>query len=158
MHRTSLKSMRKFAKQRLGIESVLEIGSRLAPQYRKLFPGIRYVGADVLPGRNVDVVVVAGEPLPFADGEFDAVISGQSLEHDPRFWITLPEMGRVAGRWACVIAPGTSKLHARPDYWRFMHDAQDVWAELLGMELAERWWDENGAPNDCGGIFRKEGA
>jgi len=155
MHSTSLQSMRNRFSTRFKVSSVLEIGSRNATQYRELFPDARYVGVDLAPGRNVDQVVVAGDPLPFADGEFDAVISGQSLEHDLRFWITLAEMGRVSSKYAVVIAPGTSKLHARPDYWRFMHDAQDVWAELLGMEIIERWRDENDRASDCGGIFGK---
>lgn len=65
------------------------------------------VGADVVPGPDVDVVVDAGSSWGFADGSFDAVLCTQVLEHvrnpvgmlmeihrvlapDGKFYATLP--------------------------------------------------------------------
>jgi len=158
VHETSYRSMKRFADQfAVDVSSVLDVGSQdVNGSYKQLFPQAKYVGIDVAPGPNVNVVIKPGERFPFADNEFGAVISGQCLEHDPGFWMTLSEMGRVSCEWICVIAPGGGHYHAYPkDYWRFMEDAPLAWANLLGAKLIDKWRDEGTKWQDCGGIYRK---
>jgi ubiquinone/menaquinone biosynthesis C-methylase UbiE len=53
-----------------------------------------YVGVDMFPGDNVDVVCDI-HALPFADAAFDACLSFNTLEHDANAPATLAEMARV---------------------------------------------------------------
>ena len=55
-----------------------------------------YVGLDIAAGKNVDMV--PGDPFCWTEIEsesFDLVISGNMLEHNPYFWITVAEIARV---------------------------------------------------------------
>ncbi len=101
---------------------------------------------------------------------FGAVISGQTLEHDPYFWKTLENISGclIAPSWAFIIVPSKGKYHKHPiDCYRFYKDADKVFAEIMGMELIETVWntDKNvykQAPNlpekywgDLGMVFKK---
>ena len=48
----------------------------------------------------------------FAAGEFDTVLCNATLEHDPRFWLTLAEIRRVArpGGLIAIGVPGFARL------------------------------------------------
>ena len=111
---------------------ILDVGSRVIEQddsYKGLFPeaSYSYTGLDVEAGTNVDVVVA--NPYRWdelASESFDVVISGQVLEHNPYFWITLAEIARVLvpGGLVCLIAPSTGDVHRYPlDCWRFYPDS-----------------------------------
>jgi SAM-dependent methyltransferase len=54
-----------------------------------------YVGIDLAPQANVDVVANGGD-LPFQSGQFDVVMSSECFEHDPNWEATLTEMIRTA--------------------------------------------------------------
>lgn len=61
---------------------------------RYLFEGGNYVGLDVVPGKNVDIVGTAhqhSEP----DGTYDVVVSTEMLEHDPHWAASLCNMARL---------------------------------------------------------------
>ena len=75
---------------------------------------------------------------------FGAVISGQTLEHDPFFWRTLKNISDklVSPGWAFIIVPSKGKYHAHPyDCYRFYKDADRASAEIMGMELIETVWN-----------------
>jgi SAM-dependent methyltransferase len=125
---------------------VLDLGAMAysaQESYRPLFaaPGFDYVGLDVATGPNVDVVV--DDPHCWAEvptASFDVVISGQALEHDPQFWVTLAEVARVLrpGGYACLIAPSTGPVHRYPvDCWRFYPDAGPALLTWAGLEPVE---------------------
>src|SRR5689334_10205631 len=60
--------------------SLLDIGCGQKP-YRSLMPSItEYVGADVVKGPQVDVLITPNKPLPLPDGRFDAVLITQVME------------------------------------------------------------------------------
>ncbi len=63
-----------------------------------------------------------GKRLPFADGEFDTVLSVQTLEHTPKPQALVREMARVLhpdGR-LLLSAPFSFRLHEQPhDYFRY---------------------------------------
>lgn len=70
---------------------VLDIGSLdINGNNRYLFDGCDYVGLDVVPGPNVDVVSIAHEYKPSIP--FDVVLSTNSLEHDLYWQQTLDAM------------------------------------------------------------------
>lgn len=53
----------------------------------------------------------------FADASFDTVLSNSVLEHDPRFWLTLAEMRRVA-RPGALVAIGVPAYSAAAPAWK----------------------------------------
>jgi SAM-dependent methyltransferase len=130
---------------------VLDVGSmahELQDTYRPLFdgPGYDYVGLDLEPGSNVDIV--PADPYQWAeipDNSFDAVITGQMLEHNPFFWITLAEITRVTkpGGLVCIIAPSAGFTHRYPlDCWRFYPDAASAMFGYVGLETVEAYVED----------------
>jgi SAM-dependent methyltransferase len=125
---------------------VLDLGAMAyaaQDSYRPLFdpPHFEYAGLDVVAGPNVDVVVAdphCWDEVPTAS--FDVVVSGQALEHDALFWVTLAEISRVLrpGGWTCLIAPSTGPVHRFPlDCWRFYPDAGEAMFAWAGLESVE---------------------
>jgi SAM-dependent methyltransferase len=67
-------------------------------------------------------VLYDGKRLPFADGEFETVLSVQTLEHTPEPQALLREMARVLHRDGRLLltAPFSFRLHEEPhDYFRY---------------------------------------
>jgi len=85
-----------------------------------------YTGLDMRPGPNVDVTADA-HAIPFPDKTFQNVLCLETLEHDCAFWVTVPELARVAkpGGTVAVTASGIHfPKHDYPsDYWRFTSEA-----------------------------------
>jgi SAM-dependent methyltransferase len=151
MHEASFEKMRAFKCTYLQPSPahqirVLDVGSGSPPgslTYRALFSSseFRYVGLDVEPGANVDVVPADSFCWGEFDSEsFDVVVSGQMLEHNPYFWITLAEVARVLaeGGLVAIIAPSTGFPHRYPlDCWRFYPDSWPSMCAYVGLELVE---------------------
>jgi len=144
MHSESLAHMqRAFRKHFSDLEkgTVLEVGSKTRkPGYRTLFErhGWTYVGCDLVEGANVDIVLEDPFRFPMADDSYDAVISGQMMEHNTMFWLTFLEMSRVLkmGGMMAHIAPSRGHEHRAPqDCWRFYRDGMTALADWSGMEI-----------------------
>lgn len=110
----------------LSCKEVLEVGSRNVNGTVKYFFLGTYIGIDMVPGVEVDIVARA-DNLPFDDERFDVVICTEMLEHDPYFWKSIQEMWRVL-RWDGLLLLTTRgigfPLHEYPsDYWRFTNAA-----------------------------------
>ena len=138
MHETSMQRMGKFRKSYvLAGQSVLDVGGAdVNGSYRKLFQDCDYKTLD-LEGADI---IVDGWDWPIDNDQFDVVISGQMLEHDKFFWLTLKNIARVLkpGGVVCLIAPMAWRVHRYPvDCWRFQPDASASFAEWMGMELVE---------------------
>ena len=112
---------------------VLEVGSRdltsPIPSARMLFKDKvnEYIGIDMLPGPGVDQVIDGHDiKIYFQEGEFDVVVSTDTLEHDRAFWKTVENMRWVLkpGGWMVIAVPTLHcGLHEHPkDYWRFMQE------------------------------------
>lgn len=115
-------------------ENVLEVGSlNVNGGVRDLIDAGSYVGLDMRPGPDVDVVGLAKE-LPFGDATFDLVVCTEMLEHDPTFWLSLAEMGRVLKPKALLILTTRGNgfaEHRHPvDHYRFMPDSMPVLLDL----------------------------
>lgn len=105
---------------------VLDVGSlNINGSFRGLVEGKgwRYVGIDLVSGRNVDAVV---DPYryPFPRCTFDVVISGCTMEHVGRIWEWVPELARILkpGGLLAIVTHTNFYEHHSPDYWRLMPD------------------------------------
>jgi len=105
--------------------TMLEIGSRARSDTirRDWFPTMGYIGVDILPGDNVDLVCDAhklSEKLPRAS--VDGVFSVSTFEHLLMPWKVIVELNRVMrlGAVGYIRTHQTIGLHDLPwDYWRF---------------------------------------
>src|SRR5947209_4298942 len=116
----------KVTEHDLSSRSTLEVGAyNVNGSVRDLFTGA-YLGVDMRPGPGVGKVASA-DSLPFLDSEFGVVVSTEMLEHDPTFWLSIPEMARVLapGGHLILTARGNGfPRHDYPgDYWRFTPDS-----------------------------------
>ena len=151
VHQASFEKMRAFRSaypsesERFPLR-VLDVGSgsnEALLSYRDLFgpPDFEYVGLDISPGYNVDIV--PDDPFSWTTIEresFDIVVSGQTFEHNPYFWITAAEIARVLvpGGLVVVIAPSTGRVHRYPfDCWRFYPDSWSALCAYVGLDLQE---------------------
>lgn len=75
--------------------SVLDVGSlNVNGTAKPLFNNCKYVGLDLGPGENVDVVCKAHE-YDAPDASFDTIISGECFEHDMYIEQTLKNIVRL---------------------------------------------------------------
>jgi SAM-dependent methyltransferase len=123
----------------LGRGSVLDVGSYdVNGNVRELFKGARYVGIDMRAGPNVDRVVDAHDLVQtFGPESFDTVVCCEMLEHDPAFWVSMSQMGRILkpeGRMILTTRGIGFPLHEYPsDLWRFTLDAGKRLGELADL-------------------------
>ena len=136
MHSESMREMQKFADM-LPTDRLLRIGDVGSQDingcYRRLFLQWDYVGLDIVPGPNVDVVLNAEWSNA---GEFDVVISGQTLEHVRQPWDIMRRIATITkpGGKLCIIAPHTFPFHEYPeDCWRIWPDGMRGLFEYVGF-------------------------
>ena len=148
-----------------GNARVLDVGSCIQDgqdrSYRELMEGREYIGADLVSGPNVDVVMPGPCELPFEDGEFGAVISGQMLEHCERPWRMVPEMARVlaVGGMMILIAPASGPQHLCPlDCWRILPDGMRILGRDAGLETVVIARASVAPWYDVLGVFKKVAA
>ncbi len=132
---------------------IYDLGSQdVNGSYRPIFsePKWQYMGLDMVPGKNVDVVL----HTPYVWSEIsrnsaDVLISGQAFEHIKYFWITMLEVARVLkpGGICCILAPSSGPEHRYPlDCWRFYPDGMIALAHFAQMEVLEAntQWEDKG--------------
>lgn len=143
MHTSSMDLMAEFARKYIGHMPmrVLDVGScDICGSYRDIFRDHRYIGLDLEPGKNVDMIGGLYR-YPAPDNSFDVVISGQTIEHvrDLHRWIT--ELARVLAPCGlcCVIGPNTFPEHRHPvDCWRIFPDGMRfLLEEVAGLTVLE---------------------
>jgi len=126
--------------------NIADIGSlNVNGDYRGLFnaPTWKYVGVDMNPGQNVDVVV-DGETdwKNIEDQTFDLVISGQTMEHVRMPWIWMMEIRRILrrGGQAFIVAPHTHHEHNFPvDCWRVFPEGMKALMAWCGFYDVKTW-------------------
>jgi len=122
---------------------VLEIGSRARSGItrRHLVPEkLGYVGLDIMPGPNVDLVGDAHELSAIVGGrKFVAAFSLSVFEHLAMPWKVVLELNRAlaAGGLVFVNTPQTWPLHDEPwDFWRFsIHSWPCLFNARTGFEI-----------------------
>lgn len=158
MHLSSIDKMKVFRDKYLsGKEDsklkILDLGSmEIGGSYRSIFDEKKweYTGMDLLPGKNVDIVL--SDPynwLEIESNSVDVFISGQTFEHIEYFWKTMLEIARVLkpGALCCVIAPSSGPEHRYPvDCWRFYPDGFKALARYAGLEVLKvgTQWEPEG--------------
>ena len=145
MHASSMKRMEWFIKYYLQTTKkldILDVGSYdVNGCYKELFKPnqFNYVGLDMERGPNVDIVPLSAYKWNELENDsYDAVISGQALEHIEFFWVTISEMVRVTkeGGLICIIAPNGFGEHRYPvDCWRFFTDGMIALARYYKLEI-----------------------
>ena len=119
--------------------SVLELGARGTRVDPRLHGYRRYVGVDVHPGPNVDVVGDAHCLSQLVDGPFDAVYSISTFEHLAMPWKVVLEINRVLrdGGLLFTATHHTWPPHELPwDYWRYSRGAfESLLNAHTGFEL-----------------------
>lgn len=179
MHESSYRIMSEFAKKFVPNDRdtlVVDIGAQLIDgqqnlgSYRNIFdnyPRVRYKGADMVEGLNVDIVL--SSPYNWSNipaNSADFVISGQMLEHVECPWLTFIEINRVLkpGGICCIIAPSTGIMHNFPlDCYRYYPDGISTLAAYASLEVLEAYaeWETEKYPKrnpewrDCVLIARK---
>lgn len=145
MHSSSCLRMEWFVKNYLNDDKamhVLDVGSYAVSgfgSYRHLFNESKYVykGLDIEAGPNVDIVATTPYSWPMiSDKCFDAVISGQTFEHNEFFWFTVMEMVRVLkdDGLLCIIVPRNAPIHRYPvDAYRYDTDGMIALARFGGL-------------------------
>jgi hypothetical protein len=139
MHKSSMRLMADFRDRCLGGMAgctVLDVGALRLPNhdcYRTLFRDYQYIGMDVTPGDNVDVVGYEN----LAD-TYDVVISGQVMEHIPRPWEWLARLAGLFRVYICIIAPNAWPEHRYPlDCYRFLPDGMRALFDYAGIMPVE---------------------
>ena len=113
MHPVMFAAFDRLCRQRAVGGRVLEIGALPGPDSLLNLPALAGATAKIGlsldgPHRTADFEILQGNANAmerFADASFDAVLCNSVLEHDPRFWLTLAEIRRVA-RPGALIAIG----------------------------------------------------
>lgn len=98
--------------------------------------GWSYVGLDLQPGKNVDVVATDPYHYPFADDAFDVVLSGSTMEHVQAIWRWVPELVRVLrpGGMLAIVTHWRYDEHRYPvDCWRIMPDGMRYLFDQTGQ-------------------------
>jgi len=133
---------------------ILDVGSQdIRGSYRPIFdrPPWRYLGVDIAPGKNVDLVI--REPYNWRElksNSIDVVICGQTFEHTEFFWETAEEIERILkpNGLCCIIAPWTGPVHRYPlDCWRMNCDGMLAIARYGSLEVLENWTQTGDSPN-----------
>lgn len=163
MHQSSLKKMWDFRNKYLEGKTncsllILDLGSMdVNGSYRECFnsPQWTYIGLDLAPGKNVDIVLK--NPYDWSEvkgNSVDVIISGQAFEHIEYFWLTALEIGRVlkSGGLCCIIAPSAGPEHRYPvDCWRFYPDGFAAIARFAKLDILELYtdWEKDVSYTDC---------
>ncbi len=124
---------------------ILEIGSREvtgASSARKLFSNAEYVGFDLYPGQNVDVVGDAHKLSQYFDQDrFDIIYSSAVFEHFAMPWVVATEISKLlkVGGLVFVETHMSFSSHERPwHFFQFSDMALKVlFSPALGFECIE---------------------
>ncbi|XQA65695.1 class I SAM-dependent methyltransferase [Xanthomonas sacchari] len=118
---------------------VLEVGANRQRLLGQFLPDASFLYTDLhAEGDEKDFVVADATDLPFVEGEFDAVVSLDVLEHIPASLRkkAVAEMARVSSRVVVVGFPPN-----RPWVQAAEVDANDRWRELFGEDYV--WLQEH---------------
>ena len=112
---------------------VLDVGCGDQPYKIWLKHLQEYVGLDVNSESQADVLIKPGEPWPFEDASFDAVLCTEVLQYTANLKNTLSEIDRVlkSGGQLIVTVPFAYNMHSGVhDFWRFsVHGAAELFAD-----------------------------
>jgi SAM-dependent methyltransferase len=157
MHKSSFDKMLTFRNTYLAHRQdqdlmIMDLGSQdVNGSYKPCFEqeNWTYVGVDMAPGKNVDIVLK--DPYQWKEvksASVDVLVSGQAFEHIEYFWVTMQEVARVLkpGGLVCIIAPSGGFEHKYPvDCWRFYPDGFRALARYAGLAVVDSFaqWEDD---------------
>ena len=152
MHMVEKSKMYLDPQQHLEIADIgsMDVNGTFKPIFNQ--PNWSYIGLDLAPGKNVDVVIEDPYKLPLETSSVDVVISGSVFEHVAFFWLTWVEICRITKSQGTIIliVPSRGPEHKYPiDAWRFYPDSMVALADYTKIELLEAHTDWEG--NERGG-------
>lgn len=129
--------------------TVVDLGSRNAndslPTHEDLLTehDVDYIGIDLMPGPNVDLVMPKPYTFPIASRSVDFVLSGAVFEHVPFPWASVLEIGRVLkpGGYAFITVPSRGHQHNVYDCWRYYPDSFRALAAWSRLNVVEIFYD-----------------
>jgi hypothetical protein len=121
--------------------SLLEIGSRARSGnvHRVWFPEkLDYVGMDIHPGPNVDIIGDAHHLSRCVNRRFDFMFSISTFEHLLMPWKVALEMNKTLndGGKALIISHGSWPLHEEP--WDFFRFSKESWRGIFNVHTGFR--------------------
>lgn len=135
---------------------ILEIGSRVVTgsNFSTYFPDADYVGFDIYPGNNVDIIGDAHKLSSYfsADEKFDLIYSSAVFEHLAMPWIAANEIIKLlkVGGYVFIETHYSFSAHERP--WHFFQFSEQALKVLFspahGIECVEA-----GVSNPIHGVF-----
>jgi SAM-dependent methyltransferase len=149
---------------------VADIGSRnkqgRGNSYKDKMPTIwKYLGLDLNPGRNVDVIMPGEYEIPLETESVDLVISGQCLEHVNNPFKLVTEAARILkpGGLMILVAPFIFVEHKHPvDTFRYLPDGMRSLFKEAGLETLDAYTTPSEIhritklpQEDCWGIAKK---
>jgi len=138
MHSNSMQLMQHFKQLHVvSGSSVLDVGSAMVKGqtdcYRPLFSDCKYVGMDIVSGRNVDIVGWEN-----VTQRYDYVICGQVFEHVPYVFDLMDTIADTATCMCCIIVPNQGREHRHPmDCWRIFPDGMRTLFNHAGIREIE---------------------
>jgi len=155
MHQSSFDKMTAFRRDYLEGRReplvIVDLGSQdFNGSYRALFalPPWQYLGVDLAPGPNVDIVLA--DPYDWREllpESADVIIAGQTFEHTEFFWETMRQIARTLKQngICCIIVPSSGPEHRFPvDCWRMYPDGLRAVARYAGLDViaAQTQWED----------------
>lgn len=147
MHETSYNLMQYFVDKYVPENSmVLDFGgNNVNGNYRNIITGHTST-YKTLDWNNADYIVKGYDWTDIPKKHFDAVISGQVLEHDSYFWKSLENIKNACkdNGLVIIIVPSKGNYHTYPlDCYRFYPDSASVFAEILNADILEVVWNSD---------------
>ena len=109
--------------------------------------GLQYLGVDIAPGKNVDLVVSPYRWSSILDGSVEYLISGSCLEHVEAPWLWALEADRklALGGILIVFTPYSMGEHKWPvDCWRILPDGYKyLFGRWVGFQCLECGFTDN---------------
>ena len=139
---------------------VLDMGGGRRAKYLHLLPGgVRIRSVNIDAGIDPTDLVPPGQPLPFADASFDAVICLNTLEHIYDAPAVLAELFRVVrpGGAVHVTVPFMFRIHGHPD--DYFRATPSWWQETFRrtgfarMELTPLVWGRRSTRTVVPGLY-----
>lgn len=144
MHTSVYEEAQKFAKTlpadrplRIGDVGACNLNGCLRAVFEK--PPWTYVGMDLSPGPNVDLILASETQWTnVKDGEFDVVVSVSTMEHTRYPWLFMKELARIVKGSGSVFvtAPYMWVFHQHPiDCWRVYPDGMKAVMESVNLRV-----------------------
>ena len=119
----------------LDVGSKDEMKSRKNMIFRRYFknPNWKYIGVDLVPGSNVDIILDDPYNYPFEDSFFNLVICASVLEHEANPIRLIRELLRITKEYLVILVPWNRPKHDYPlDYWRMSPEALEHFVTEFG--------------------------